>query len=180
MPTINFTPFPTLTTERLTLRRMQPADDQALFVLRADESVSRYIDRTLAQTVDDARKFFTMIEDGIAVNKWVYWALTLKAEDTLIGTICLWNITQHDAKAEIGYELLPEYHGKGIMQEALTRVVEYGFADCGLACIDACVHPDNAPSIRLLERSHFAKVGSLPGNNLVIYALNNKRMSNGA
>jgi ribosomal-protein-alanine N-acetyltransferase len=33
--------------------------------------------------------------------------------------------------AEVGYELLPDYHRKGIMSEALSVVLEYGLNTLG-------------------------------------------------
>jgi ribosomal-protein-alanine N-acetyltransferase len=53
--------------------------------------------------------------------------------------------------------MMPEYHGKGIMQEALTPVLEYGFNIMKLHTVEADADPENAPSIKLLERNKFVK-----------------------
>ena len=37
-----FTQFPALTTERLSLRQIQPADIEALFAIMSDEEVMQY------------------------------------------------------------------------------------------------------------------------------------------
>jgi ribosomal-protein-alanine N-acetyltransferase len=44
-----------------------------------------------------------------------------------IGSICFWNITADEDCAEIGYDLLPLFHGQGIMQEATKAIIKYGF-----------------------------------------------------
>ena len=35
----------------------------------------------------------------------------------MIGSICLWNFTDNQKSAEIGYDLSPKYQRKGIMNE---------------------------------------------------------------
>ena len=50
MLTFNFSPFPVLATARLTLREPRPADEDALFPLRADPALMQFIPRPIAQT----------------------------------------------------------------------------------------------------------------------------------
>ena len=169
----SFTPFPTLTTERMILRQMRDEDADALFVVRADADIARYVDRAVTTSVDESRNFIDKINEGIALNRLIFWAITLRGEDRLIGTICLWNIADDKTTAEIGYELMPADQGKGIMQEAARAVMDYGFAAMGLRGIEAVVHPDNAPSIRLLERNHFVRTGTLTEKDvaMLVYML---------
>jgi [ribosomal protein S5]-alanine N-acetyltransferase len=77
-------------------------------------------------------------------NEWINWAITLKSTNKLIGLICFWNISKEHSKAEIGYELMANYQGKGIMQEALTTVVEHGFANMKLHLIEAFPNQNNS------------------------------------
>jgi [ribosomal protein S5]-alanine N-acetyltransferase len=173
MPVFRFTPFPELTTERLILRQLRDDDAEALFVLRADADVARYVDRRLARSAGEALMFIDRINEGIDLGEAIFWAITVPGEDRLIGTICLWNISDDRTQAEIGYELIPAEQGKGIMQEAARAVIPYGFATMGLRIIEAVVHPENAASIRLLVRNGFAPAGMLTENDvdLLIYAL---------
>ena len=62
---LNFIPFPTLTTERLILRRMNITDQNEIFFLRSDESVLKFIDIPKAETVDDAIKFIEKINNTL-------------------------------------------------------------------------------------------------------------------
>lgn len=158
---INFTPFPKLSTERLILRQIKAEDDKEMFDIRSDENVSKYIDRPIAKTICEAKQFINKINDGIDKNKWIQWGIALKNENKLIGTICLWNISEELSKAEVGYELLPHYQGKGIMNEALIKVIEYGFKHMKLDYIEAYTSPDNKSSIKLLKRNNFTESGSI-------------------
>src|SRR6266704_332294 len=141
---ISFTPFPFLTTENYALRNLTPEDAQDIFALRSSDEINKYLDRPKANTLDDALSFISKIIDGIAKNGARF-----------LGSICLWKISREEAKAEIGYELLPENHGKGIMQEVIPRVIQFGFKEMKLQTIEAELSPRNLKSVRLLEKNNF-------------------------
>ena len=153
---VSFTPFPFLTTENYSLRNLMPADEQEIFALRSSDEINKYLDRPKANTLDEARNFITKIINGIAKNESIFWVVTPKDESKLLGTICLWKISKDEAKAEIGYELLPENHGKGIMQEVIPRVLQFGFEEIKLEMIEAELSPRNLKSVRLLEKNNFS------------------------
>ena len=87
---MNFTPFPTMTTERLILRQVNASDIQDMFLLRSDERVMKFLDRPTAKTLDDARQVIENIHKRILNNAGITWAITRKHDDTLIGTIGYW------------------------------------------------------------------------------------------
>ena len=161
MITISFTPFPKLTTERLILRQLKAEDAAEIFALRSDERVNKYLDRPKAIAIEDAIAFIKKINTSIANDESIYWAITLKNSDKLIGTICLWNISRENSRAETGYEMHPDFQGKGFMQEALSKVLEYGFETMKLETIDAYTHPDNNKSTKLLEKNNFSRNAQL-------------------
>src|SRR5438128_7452754 len=139
----NFTPFPVLKTERLTLRQLISSDDKEIFALRSDDNVNKYLDRKPSKSIDDAKNFIQTINENIQRNDSIYWAITLNGTDKLIGTICLYDFSEDDSKVEIGYELLPGFHGKGIMQEATSKVIDFGFQHLGVNSIEAYTHAEN-------------------------------------
>src|SRR5688572_8831428 len=157
MLTINFTPFPNLATNRLLLRKLFPEDDREIYRLRSDETVNYYLERTKAESLNDARDFIEKINAGVENNKTVYWAIIYKSENSLIGTICIYNINIEKAKAEIGYELLPSYQGKGLMQEALHEVLQYASSTLHLKSIEGFTHKQNESSIALLTKNEFKR-----------------------
>jgi ribosomal-protein-alanine N-acetyltransferase len=169
---IPFVSFPKLTTERLILRQLVMNDENEIFKLRSDERVQEFLDRPKANTIDDTRKFIEKISKGISNNEWLYWAIVLKGEKKLMGTFCLWNFSKENNSAEIGYELLPNFQGKGIMQEAIEGIIKYGFEILKLNSLDAFTHPRNIKSIKLIERYGF--VYNKKSENGVIYTLRKK------
>src|SRR6266481_3917752 len=88
----NMLPFPTLTTGRLILRRLMMDDAAEIAMLRSDERVNQYLDRPKTSTFSEAVEFINKIDKGLKNNESYYWAISIKDEHKLIGTICLWNI----------------------------------------------------------------------------------------
>jgi [ribosomal protein S5]-alanine N-acetyltransferase len=165
-----FTPFPVLKTERLTLRQLKSSDDKEIFALRSNDDVNRYLNRKPAGSIDDAKNFIQAINENIQKNHSIYWAITLNDCDQLVGTICLFDFSEDNSKAEIGYELLPDFQGKGIMQEATTKVVEFGVKNIRLHSIEANTHSENQGSTRLLEKLGF-KRNSAGEANCIMFKL---------
>jgi len=169
MAEINFTPFPSITTQRFKLRQLKMEDDNEIFAIRSDEDVAKYLDRPQAKTIDDARQFITKINNGIDKNEWIFWAIVPRNEHKLVGRVCLWNITEDKSTAEIGFELSPDAQGKGIMQEVLPKIIEYGFEEMNLQKIEGDVDPNNIKSIKLMEKYGFVYERKL--ENMLIYSL---------
>ncbi len=157
MQSTKFTPFPTLSTERLNLRQVEANDVEDIFLLRSDEGVMKFLDRPKAKTIEDARQLIKSIAEGIENSNAITWAISQKNDAQLIGTIGFWRIMEEHYRAEIGYLLHPDFQGKGIMQEALTKALDYGFRTLKLHSIEANINPNNVASIKLLERNRFVR-----------------------
>lgn len=182
MLTLNFAPFPNLETERLLLRRVNPTDIKEIFALRSNPQTMQYIPRPLLKTDEDALEHIAMIDTKIETNEGINWAITLKDNPKLIGVIGHYRIKPEHYRAEIGYMLLPEYHGKGIVSEAVKEAVNYGFQVMKLHSIEAIIDPDNHASAKVLEKNGFIKEAHLKENEFfngrfldsVIYSILNK------
>ena len=162
---LNFHPFPELKTERLLLRRLTMDDAQEIFFLRSDKQVMEYIDREPATSVRQAEEYIQHINDNIDNNEAIMWAIALKDNPAkLVGTICFWQIKKEHYRTETGYVLHPAYWRKGIMKEALKKIVEYGFSTLRLHSIEAHITPLNVASAAILEAAGFIKEAHLKEN----------------
>src|SRR5476651_260916 len=123
MKEFDFFNFPEMETERLLLRRLTDQDALQIHKLRSDPTINAFVGRTSSQGIDDALAYIYKIGRLIENNECVYWGISLKSSPILIGTICYWNFNIEEEIAEIGYELLPEYQGIGIMMEVLKRLL---------------------------------------------------------
>ena len=72
-----------------------------------------------------------------------------------MGTICIWNLSEDRKTGELGYELLPAMQRKGIMQEAIKRVIEFAEQDEQMKRLEAYTHKDNLSSTNLLLKYNF-------------------------
>lgn len=157
MLNLNFSPFPELQTEFIRLRMLRPEDAGALFELRKNPEVMKYLDRPMMQSVEEAMQLIRMMLDGLLENKNISWCICTPQSEQLLGTIAFWKIDETNHRAEIGYILDPGWQGKGLMSAALQLVLDYGFSKMYLHGVDANVNPANQKSINLLTRAGFKK-----------------------
>ena len=157
MLNFNFTPFPVLESDRLLFRRLDNSDVAEIYKLRSDEKVMQFIPRALVKSNDDALEHIRLIDEKIQDNTGINWAICFKGDARMIGIIGFYRIKPEHFRAEIGYMLLPEYQGTGIVTEAISRLVPYGFNDMQLHSIEAIIDPENTASARVLEKNGFVK-----------------------
>ncbi|HMI08273.1 MAG TPA: GNAT family N-acetyltransferase [Flavobacterium sp.] len=168
----NLQTFPILISERLTLRKLSKNDSEEILQLRSNTETNKFLDRKPSKTIEDALNFInSIIEDES--DELFYWAITKTGEDKLIGTICLFDFLGDLKKCEIGYELLTEYNGQGIMIEAAKKVIEYAIEILGLKAMDALTHKHNQSSTKLLQKLNFKKLGDIVEDNpnLILFRL---------
>ncbi|UQD56847.1 GNAT family N-acetyltransferase [Flavobacterium sp. K5-23] len=157
MLSLNFSPFPNIETERLLLRRVDKKDVNEIFELRSNIETMKYIPRPIVKSIEEALEHIANIDEKIKANEGINWAITLKNDTRLIGIIGHYRIKPEHFRAEIGYMLLPEYNGKGIVTEAVNEVVNYGFNTMNLHSIEAIISPDNLASEKVLQKNGFIK-----------------------
>jgi ribosomal-protein-alanine N-acetyltransferase len=180
---IVFLPFPILKTQRLLLKQINSNDADAILSLRSNDEVMKYIPRPYLKTKEDALELIAMfddkIENGIGINWGIYF---LDEPEKLLGIIGYYRMKPEHYRAEVGYMLFPEYNGKGIVSEALQKVVEYGFKEMKLHSIEAVLDPENKGSEKVLLKNGFVKEAHLLENEFyegrfldsMIYSILNK------
>jgi len=160
MLNVNFSPFPDLATARLSLRCITQEDTPELYFLRSNKEVLQYLDRPPLTSEKEASSFIKVILAQLQKNEGILWVITFKDEPgKMIGTIGYWRIIREHYRAEIGYLLHPDAWGKGIMKEAMKKVIQYAFKQIGLHSIEANINPANGASAALLESCKFIKEG---------------------
>lgn len=148
--------FLILKTERLFLNEISMKDVNFLFEIRNNEEVNKYIARKKS-SLEDVKKFVADRISDFRNHKGIVWIIYDKETLQNIGSICYWNFDFEKRTAEIGYELLPEFHGKGFMQEALLKIIDFGFNELNLQSIEAFTDVNNKPSIKVLEKYNFVQ-----------------------
>lgn len=144
-----------LETDRLILKEIDESNVDDILKIRSNEVINKYVLRNSPKTNYDALNFILTIKKNTEDKKSVYLGISYKDQPNIIGTICLWNFSEDRKVAEVGYELLPDYHRKGIMSESLQAVLNYGFNELNLQEIVAITNKFNENSKGLLLKHHF-------------------------
>ncbi|MCF2946431.1 GNAT family N-acetyltransferase [Paenibacillus tarimensis] len=153
--------FPTIETKRLKLRELRLEDTLDLFHYFSKDEVTKYYDLDSFTELSQAENLITNWQERFNNEQGIRFGITLNNEDHVIGTCGFHNLSRKHFKAEIGYELSPEYWRQGIMREVLDAILIYGFEDLGLNRIGALIDPNNISSRLLLEKSGFKEEGIL-------------------
>lgn len=149
-------PFQELKTKRLLLRKLKESDWDVVSYLRSDPIVNQFVKRSTAETKEKALEFIEKANKQTDTSEIYQWCISLPDDQKMIGSICLWNLSDDRKIAEVGYDLAPAHHGKGIMNEALIAVIDFGFNQLKLDKIEAYTQRNNKNSKKLLEKNGFA------------------------
>jgi [ribosomal protein S5]-alanine N-acetyltransferase len=156
-----FHTFPVLETERFQLRELHEADSQDMFSYFSQDIVTIYYDLDTFKTIDEAVSLIERFLNNYKNKKSICWGISLKDTGRLIGTCGFHNIEKGNGKLEIGYELHPDFWGKGIMTEVATAVIKFGFETMEANRIEAFYDPENNASKNLLKKLGFSYEGTL-------------------
>ncbi|WP_426326605.1 GNAT family N-acetyltransferase [Pedobacter sp. R-06] len=85
----------------------------------------------------------------------IWWAICDKENLGPLGAIGFNDLSKTDQKAEIGFWLLPEHWGKGIIKEVANPICNYAFEKLGLGKIEAMVETQNENSKKVLQKLDF-------------------------
>jgi [ribosomal protein S5]-alanine N-acetyltransferase len=154
MDNTSFAASANLYTERLVLRQMTMNDAPQILVLRSDERILQYLLISKCLNEEEAMQFIDKINKSVSRSESYYW----------VGTICIWNISEENSRAEIGFVLHPDWQGMGLMNEAVKTVLDFVFDKLRIHSIEAEVHPGNLASKKLLKKQGFVKDASSKEN----------------
>ncbi|MFS0821965.1 GNAT family N-acetyltransferase [Bacillus sp. 1P02SD] len=153
--------FPKLETERLRLKEIVHSDAQGIFDCFSNQEVTRYYGQDPITDLKQAEQFVEFFANSYKEKRGIRWGIELKERDGLIGTIGFNAWSPKHKRAEIGYELHPQYWRKGYVSEAASKVIRYGFNELDLKRIGAVVFLENKASNDLLAKLGFEKEGVL-------------------
>jgi [ribosomal protein S5]-alanine N-acetyltransferase len=161
METPNFSPFPILKGQRITLRQINENDANAILALRSNVEAMHHVPRPLMKNLDEANAFIKILDDKLVAGEGINWAICLNNdEENMIGNICHFNFMLDANRSEIGYMLLPNYFRKGIMYEAIMLVLEYGFNVLNFNSTEAIIIAENIGSRKVAEKAGFILEGT--------------------
>ncbi|MFZ0118081.1 MAG: GNAT family N-acetyltransferase [Pseudonocardiaceae bacterium] len=165
-----------LHTDRLLLRNWSATDAQAALKIYGHDDVSRWLHDL--DRIPDAAAMHSVLQrwdaerDAMAPGTG-RWALTLRNGGTLVGGISLLPMPVPEADVEIGYQLAPEYWGRGYVTEAAWALAHRAFQH-SLVELFAVVAPDNlraAATARRIGMEWVGESGKYHGRYLQVFRL---------
>ncbi|MGO4289732.1 GNAT family N-acetyltransferase [Chitinophaga sp. RAB17] len=148
-----------VSTARLILRELIPADGPGMFELDSDPEVQRYLTNQLITTIEEAREKINFIRQQYKENGIGRWAVIEKDTDNFVGWAGLKLITipfnNHVDYYDLGYRFIKKYWGRGYATECTIASLNYGFNQLKPDAIYACADVENIGSNRVLEKTGF-------------------------
>ena len=91
------------------------------------------------------------------------YPFAIEVDGRFAGQITVNNIVRGSAQfASVGYWLDQQYAGRGVMPRAVALVIDHCFTAAGLHRIEIAIRPDNARSLRVVEKLGFTEIGLAP------------------
>lgn len=152
-------------TKRLTLRRYQESDIDAIYDIITDPRLSTYM------------KFpkLTKEEELECIKKWIKeadesekekWVIERKRDSAVVGNIEVVSVTKKHNYCNVGYTIRYDYWGNGYATEALKAVSEYLLNDRGYYLVECSCNELNKQSSKVMLKAGFKKDGYIANRRL--------------
>ncbi len=152
--------FPVIETDRFILRQFTGNDLGNVFNGLSHPDVIRYYGVSF-DSLEATREQMDWFENLERDGKGIWWAICSREDNSFCGAGGLNDLDQVHRKAEIGFWLLPENWGKGIMKEVMPQICEYAFHTLGLHRIEGYVDAANQNCKRGLAKLNFQYEGTM-------------------
>jgi len=147
-----FSKIPTLTTERLTLRRMKTSDWRDMYEYASRRDVTEYLLWEPHSDPDQTRDYLSYLQTRYRTGDFYDWAVIDNESKRMIGTCGFTTLDFQNNAAEVGYVINPNFWGRGLATEAVRRVMDFGFMELNVHRIEAKYIVGNDRSRRVMEK----------------------------
>ena len=162
-----------LETERLILRPLKESDTDAVYAMRSDKDVMRYIREP--QNRAENESWIRLISSRWETEKIGFCGVFEKKTGNFLGWCGIWRLQETD-ELEIGYAIAKRFWNRGYATEAARSFLQYAFETLKSDKITAVAEPENAASCRVMEKlgMKFVRIGEFYDRELVQYAITSK------
>lgn len=142
------------------LRKIQEKDIHNVFAGLSHPDVIAYYGVSYESLVATTEQML-WYEEITSERKGIWWGIAKREGDELIGACGLNDWLPVHRRIDLGYWLLPDFWGQGIMRAALPSILRYAFVQMNVHRVHADVETDNLPSSNLLRKLGFVHEGTL-------------------
>ena len=144
----------------ITLRPPREDDIDAIHAACQDPEIQRWTALPSPYQRDDAVSYVARAaaerESGRTAN-----FVCVDEQGRLLGSFAVMEMDKAPRYGEIGYWVAAQARGRGVASRAVALLRDWAAAEFGLQLIEVIVHPDNAPSRRVAERTGFRETSEL-------------------
>jgi [ribosomal protein S5]-alanine N-acetyltransferase len=152
-------------TERLILRPL--TYEQLLKYTRCDNSLETEFNlnetsRTISVELKEALEQTILPNVADKSKNYLYstiWTAISKAENKMVGDLCICGEPNADGEIEIGYGTYDEFQNKGFMTEIVREIIEWARKQTKVKSVIASTDKTNIASFKVLEKNMFVKIG---------------------
>lgn len=153
--------FPRLETERLILRQLTKQDADDLYKFLHDYEVMKDLGMEPCTSLEQIHDLIDWYDYSFQEQQTMRLGIEHRETGRIIGTCGIHSWEPHDERAEVVCVLDKQYWRQGIMSEALSAVIDYGFEELDLFRIQSKVEPQNTASKALMEKMGMRQEGLL-------------------
>jgi len=150
--------FTPLTTPRLSLVALTAEHAPAILELAGDAEICSKMNWLPHASLSDARHFVARALVGYAQGRHYEWGLVRRSDQALIGNCTLGALDLQAGSASVGYAVSRAAWKRGYATEAAACVIHFGFAQLGLAVIEAHIFSENTASRHVAEKLGMQRV----------------------
>ncbi len=143
--------IPTLETEHLILRAWRADDAEVWYNMLQEPDLLKYFPDTQPPPRHMADRYIEHHLDHWRTFGYGHWVVTTRGDGRVVGWTGLEYVSELE-QTELAYLLSRSVWGRGYATEAGRAALRFAFDVPGVDAVIGLVHPDNAASIRVLEK----------------------------
>lgn len=147
-------------TKNYTLKQIQSSDIENIHKGLSDSEITKFYDVHFP-TLEDTKEQMDWYDSLIKNETGIWWGIYDKNSGQFFGAGGFNSLDKKHKKAEIGFWLLKDFWGKGIMKEVMPRLFKEGFSKLNLNRIEGYVVSENIKCKNALEKINFTFEGTI-------------------
>lgn len=178
-----FENLPTLESKRLKIAPLTSEHLQSYHQLCSEKETMKSYGLKPHSSMEETQKTLDILDSWFQAKTAIRWGI-FTCDNRLIGDIGYWQFDILRHRAEMGMKICRHHQGQGFAKEALATVIDFGFTKMQLSGLDVHVAQSNKPSIALVEKLGFYRVGIRPNlsysitkdcwQDMIMFSINQK------
>ena len=152
--------FPIIETDRVCLRQFNDSDLENVFSGLSHPDIVKYYGVSF-ESLEATKEQMTWFSDLEKNATGIWWAICSKGDGKFLGAGGLNDLDIENKKAEIGFWLLPENWGHGIIAEVVPLILNHAFNNLGIHRVEGFVETENVNCKKALLKLKFRLEGTM-------------------